>query len=259
MDAESAWADEAAAWKRVLRWSALALTACLVVAGILFALVEFGVIEGPGAPAGIPNDYPTHLGFYFADQRVVFPYEIAGAVLFSIGFLAFAGIGLGLRSMVPARDPMGTMVAWSFAFAAGLLVVSQLVFVGAKRVAIDPAVCECKYAPEQLISQDRTLEMIYGVNDWLVAGALLLAGLGMLAIPSLVARSGVLSTAWGRASQLLSILFFLAVLGLVFEVDIVFQLIAAVGSIVLLPAWALWLDRQLAFSGGGTATHAGRR
>ena len=124
-----------------------------------------------------------------------------------------------------------------------------MIFIGAKRVAIDPAVCECKWAPEQMISQDRTLEMIYGVQDWLIAGALLLAGLGMLAIPSLVARSGVLSVAWGRFSQFLSILFFLAVLGLVFEVDTVFQLIAAVGSVLLLPAWAIWLDRQLTSSG----------
>ncbi|HYY07991.1 MAG TPA: hypothetical protein VFA25_05240, partial [Actinomycetota bacterium] len=57
-----------------------------------------------------------------------------------------------------------------------------------------------------------------------------------------------LSPAWGRASQLLSILFFLGVLALVFVVEIVFELVAAVGSIILLPAWALWLDRQLAGS-----------
>ena len=219
-----------------------------MVAGILFALVEFGVIEGPGPPRGLPNDYPLHLGYYFADQRVVFPYEVAGAVLFSLGFLAFACIGLGLKSMTPERDPSGAIVAGAFAFAAGLLVVSQLIFIGAKRVAIDPHVCECKWAPEQMIAQDRTLQMIYGVQDWLIAGALLLAGLGMLAIPSLVARSGVLSMAWGRACQLLSALFFLAVLGLVFEVETAFQLIAAVGSILLLPAWAIWLDRQLVSS-----------
>jgi len=242
---EPARTDEAAAWIKVLHWSAWALTACLVGAGILFFLVEFGAIEGPGPPAGLPSDYVLNLGYYFADQRAVFPYEVAGAVLFSLGFLAFAGIGLGLKSMTPPRAPIGTIVAGSFAFSAGLLVVSQMAFVGAKRVAIDPSVCECKYAPEQMISQDRALEMIYGVNDWLIAGALLFAGLGMLAIPNLVAQSGVLSMAWGRASQLLSILFFLAILGLLFEVDIVFQLIAAVGSVLLLPAWALWLDRHL--------------
>ena len=240
--------DEAANWRTVLHWAALALVVCLVVAGILFSLVEFGAIEGPGEPAGIPNDYPTHLGYYFADQRVVFPYEVAGAILFSLGFLAIAVIGFGLKKMTPATDPSGTLVAGSFAFAAGLLTVSQLAFIGAKRVAIDPDVCECKYAPEQMISQDRTLEMIYGMNDWLIAGALLLAGLGLLAAPRLAARSGFLSPAWGRASQLLSILFFLGVLALVFDVEIVFELVAAVGSIILLPAWALWLDRQLAGS-----------
>jgi hypothetical protein len=251
---EPTMTDEAATWAKVLHWSAWALTACLVAAGILFALVEFGVIEGPGEPAGLPNDYVIHLGYYFADQRAVFPYEVAGAALFSLGFLAFAGIGLGLKSLVPPRDPIGTIVAGAFVFSAGLLVVSQLAFVGAKRVAIDPSVCECKYAPEQMISQDRTLEMIYGVNDWLIAGALLLAGLGMLLIPSLVARSEALSTGWARASQLLSILFFIAILGLLFEVDIVFQLIAAVGSVLLLPAWALWLDRQVVRTGLSTTT-----
>lgn len=39
--------DEMATWTRVIHWSALALAACLVIAGILFALVEFGAIEGP--------------------------------------------------------------------------------------------------------------------------------------------------------------------------------------------------------------------
>jgi hypothetical protein len=34
----------------------------------------------------------------------------------------------------------------------------------------------------------------------------------------------------------------------VFEIDIVFQLIAAVGSVILLPAWAIWLDRQVTAS-----------
>ena len=74
-----------------------------------------------------------------------------------------------------------------------------MIFIGAKRVAIDPAVCECKWAPEQMIGQDRTLEMIYGVQDWLIAGALLLAGLGMLAIPSLVALPA--SSPWPGAGS----------------------------------------------------------
>jgi hypothetical protein len=96
--------DETAASAQVIRWGAWTLSASLVIAGILFGLVEFGVIEGPGPPRGIPNEYPTHLGYLFADERVVFPYEIAGAVLFSLGFLAFASIGLGLRNLVGPRD-----------------------------------------------------------------------------------------------------------------------------------------------------------
>jgi hypothetical protein len=251
---DSGTTTETSSWRDVLHWSALALVVCLVIAGILLSLVEFGAIEGPGAPAGTPNDYTIHLGYYFADQRVVFPYEVGGAVFYSLGFLAFALVGLGLKNMMPVGEPGGTMVAGAFAFSAGLLVVSQLAFIGAKRVAIDPAVCECKYAPEQLISQDRTLDMIYGVNDWLIAGALLLAGLGMLAIPRVVARSAVLSTAWGRASRILSIWFFVGVIAFVFDIEILFQLIAAVGSILLLPAWALWLDRQVAASRARPAT-----
>jgi hypothetical protein len=203
------------------------------------------VIDVPGIPPGLPNDFPVRLGYYFADQRVIFPYEVAGSILFALGFLAFAAIGLGLRSLTPHRDPIGTIVATSFGFSGALLVISQLMYVGAKRIAIDPEVCQCEYAPEQLISQDRTLEMVIGIGDWLIAGALLLAGLGMLAIPALVARSRVLSPVWGRVSQALAIVFFVAILGLLFEVDIVFQLIAAVGSVLLLPAWALWLERQL--------------
>jgi hypothetical protein len=250
---EPASTDVAATWVKVLRWSAWVLTACLVAAGILFILVEFEVIEVPGVPPGLPNDYPTRLGYYFADQRVIFPYEVAGSILFALGFLAFAAIGLGLRSLTPHRDPIGTIVATSFGFSAALLVISQLMYVGAKRLAIDPDVCQCEYAPEQLISQDRTLEMVVGIGDWLIAGSLLIAGLGMLAIPAVVARSRVLSSAWGRVSQALAIVFFVAVLGLLFEVDIIFQLIAAVASVILLPAWALWLDRQLQRGGVSTS------
>jgi hypothetical protein len=242
---ESTTTDAAATWVRVLRWSAWALTVCLVAAGILFVLVEFELIDVPGVPPGLTHDYPVRLGYFFADQRVLFPYEVAGSVLFALGFLALAAIGVGLRSLTPMRDPIGTIVATSFGFSGALLVISQLMFVGAKRVAIDPHVCQCRYAPEQLISQDRTLAMVEGIGDWLIAGALLLAAAGMLAIPALVARSGVLSRTWARASQLLAVLFLVAILGLLFEVDILFQLIAAVGSVILLPAWALWLERQL--------------
>jgi hypothetical protein len=238
-------ADDVATWLRMLRWSIWILTACFVAAGILLFLIEFDVIHGPGTPPGTPNDYPIHLSYFFADQRVVFPYEVAGSTLFAIGFLAFAGVGLGLRRLSGSRDPIGTLVAACFGFAGGIGAISQLIFVGAKRVAIDPAVCECKYAPEQLISQDRALEMILGATDWLLAGALLLAALGLLAIPSLASRSNLLSTGWARASQVLAIVLFVGILGLLFEAEIVFDLFAAVGSVVLLPVWALWLDRQL--------------
>jgi hypothetical protein len=245
IETEPAISDETVPWARILHWAAWALATCFVLAGILFVLVESGVIEGPGAPPGIPNDYPTRLGYFLADQRVIFPYETAAAVLFSLGFIALAGIGVGLRGVAGPRDPMGTITAGCFGFAAGIGVISQLAYVGAKRVAIDPAVCECKYAPEQTISQDRALEMIGGASDWLLAGALLLAALGMLTIPSLVSRSRSLSRLWAQVSQVLGIVLLIGVLALLFEVDIVFQLIAAVGSVILLPAWALWLDRQV--------------
>jgi hypothetical protein len=176
-----------------------------VAAGTLFALIEFGVIEGPGPPAGIPDDYAINLGYFLADQRVVFPYEIAAAVLFSLGFIALAGIGVGLRGLEGPRNPMGTVTAGSFGFAAGIGVISQLAYIGAKRVAIDPAICQCKWGPEQTISQHRALEMAGGASDWLLAGALLLAGLGMLAIPSLVSRSRVLSRSWAQVSQVLGV------------------------------------------------------
>lgn len=135
------------------------------------------------------------------------------------------------------------VLRWSAWALTACLVAAGILYVWAKRVAIDPNVCQCEYAPEQLISQDRTLEMVMGIGDWFIAGALLLAGLGMLAIPALVLRSG-LSPGWGRASQVIAVLFFVAVLALLFEVDIVFQLSAAIGSVILLPTWALWLERQ---------------
>ena len=242
---EAAIDEKAPSWRSLLRWSAWALTACFVLAGILFFLIEFGVIEGPGMPPGTPNDYPTHLGYSFADERVIFPYEVAGSALFALGFLVLAGLGFALRGFVGSRDPIGTIVAACFGFAGGIGAISQLIFIGAKRVAIDPAVCECKYAPEQLISQDRALEMIVGATDWLLAGALLLAAFGLLAIPILTSRSHLLSTTWGRASQVLAAVLLVGILGLLLEADTVFDLFAAVGSVVLLPAWALWLDRQI--------------
>jgi hypothetical protein len=43
----------------------------------------------------------------------------------------------------------------------------------------------------------------------------------------------------------LALVLLVGILGLLFEVDVVFDLFAAVGSVILLPAWALWLDRQV--------------
>lgn len=246
LDGDRARSEETATWTRVVHWAALALAASLLVAGVLFALVEFGVVEGSGPPADAPNDYPIQLGFYFADQQVIFPYQIAGGLLFSLGFLAFALIGLGLRSLSGRPNPLGTIVAACFAFGAGLLVVSQLIFIGAKRVAIDTFLCDCRWATEQLISQDRALAMVESVNEWLIAGSLLLTGLGMLSLPALAARTPMLTAAWARASQMLGVVFFLGVLAILFEFDLAFELIAAVGSVLLLPAWAVWLDRRLA-------------
>jgi hypothetical protein len=116
-------------------------------------------------------------------------------------------------------------------------VVSQLIFVGAKQVAIDKALCDCRWATEQLISQHRTLEMVYGINDWLVTGSLFLAGLGMLAIPALVSRQPLLSVAWARASQALAVVFFVAVLAVFFQVDITSSS-SRRSAASLLPVWA---------------------
>jgi hypothetical protein len=243
---ESLSAEETTSWTTALRRATLALAVCLVVAGILFVLVEFGVIEGPGPPPGTPREYPTQLGYFFADERVIFPYQIAGGLLFSLGFLALAAIGMGLRSLAGRGYAIGTAVAACFSFAAGLLVTSQLIFIGAKRVAIDPELCDCRWATEQIISQHRALVMVDGVTNWLVAGTLLMGGLGMLAIPGIVARIPSLSAGWGRASQILGVVFLIGVVAIVFEIEILFQLVAAIGSVVLLSGWALWLGRQLA-------------
>lgn len=232
-------------WRRVLRWSVWILTIGLVSAGILLVIIETGVVEGPGAPPGAPDDLPTRIGYFFADERERFPYEIAAGVLFSAGFLAFAAIGVALRSAFARRDSTGTVIATSFVASAVLLTISQLMYLGAKEVAIDPAICQCPFAPEQLIAQQRALDMVGGAANWIGAGALLLAGLGMFSIPIITARSGAVSASWALTSRALAVVFLIAVVATIAELDTLFQITAAVGSVFLLPAWAVWLERQL--------------
>jgi hypothetical protein len=230
---------------RLLSW---VVAGSFLLAGVMFVLVESGLTapERSTAPRVARQDFVDATIAFFQDQQARWPQELTASLLFAVGFAALAGLGVLLARALGGTDARAALLSLTFVMAGSLGVTAQLLFVGAKQVAIDPHYCDCQYAPEQIISQARGLALVEGAQRWLLGGFFVLAALGFWQLAQLSLQRGVFSTRWARLSQLLAVVLLIElVVPLAPQFELALQVVVFVGAGILLPFWAVWLSRQL--------------
>jgi hypothetical protein len=240
--------DDRTGWVWVGRLLSWVVAGSFLLAGVMFALAESGITapEGSAAPRTARRDFVDATIAFFQDEQSRWPQELTYSLLFALGFAALAGLGVLLARALGGTETRAAILSVTFAMAGTLGVAGQLLFVGAKQVAIDPHYCDCQYAPEQIISQARGLALVEGAQRWLLGGFFVLAALAFWQLAQLTLRQGVFSARWARLSQLLGVVLLVElVVPLAPQFELALQAIVFVGASILLPFWALWLDRQL--------------
>jgi hypothetical protein len=109
--------------------------------------------------------------------------------------------------LIPAgsagSDPRATRLAVLLLLAGTIGILSQAIYVGGKEVAIAPYYCDCEFLSEQMISRVTVLEVIGGIQSWMIDAFTFLLALGLLALASL-ASAAAWPSLFVRASQLLA-------------------------------------------------------
>lgn len=232
----------ASSWRSPLQILAWTAAMALVAAALLDIVLGFNILSAPPVRAE-GSDFIDFLEIRFAWDRDRLPLDIASAVLYSLAFLAMAGVGLILGRSSFGAGERGSILATAF-LAAGILgAAAQLVYLGAAQLAADPAFCDCGYRAEEVLGRLEALHVAVNQQILLTQVALVAAAVGFFAAASLGRAAGwsgwwpILSTAVG-AMLLAGVA--VELLGLELVPELI--MLATVG--LLIPAWAIGLTRR---------------
>jgi hypothetical protein len=225
----------------VLGWLA---AISLFAAGVITALLEFDITASlPRKTA--PNDLLEGTLAFFQNESDRWPQELASLLLFTVGFLALIGLVALLRNALSGDDPWLLLGTLAVGVGAGIGAVGQLFYLGAKEVAIDPHYCDCARAAEQIISRGQVLGMLDNAQRWLLVGTLVLASVGLFLSWRGTSNRGLFSPTWRALTLTLALVLTVAVITTVAEVDILSDVVTAVGAAILTPIWAVTTARGL--------------
>lgn len=185
------------------RWAWL-LAVTFLVATAVVVLVNLN-ITAPAPDFADDAALPDIILANFESAREAWLQDMGASLLFALGFLAIAALGPILRALLDRSDPRATRVAVLFLVAGTIGILSQVIYIGGKEVATAPYYCDCDFLPEQLVSRGTVLDVITGIQAWMVDAFTLLFALGLLATASL-ASAAAWPAGFVRASQALAVL-----------------------------------------------------
>ena len=226
---------------RVLGWL---VAISLFAAGVITALLQFDITASPPRNTA-PNDLLEGTLAFFQNESDRWPQELASLLLFTVGFLALIGLTGLLRNAVGRDDPWMLLGTLAVGVGAGIGVVGQLFYLGAKQVAIDPHYCDCARAAEQIISRGQVLGMLDNAQQWLLVGTLILASAGLFLIWRGTSNRGLFSSSWRALTLAIAVVLAVAAFTMVADIDVLSDVITAVGAAILTPIWAVSTARGL--------------
>lgn len=227
-------------WSSVVRGLAWALAVAFFLSAVLIALLSFEVL---GPPPQRGDDFIQFTLDSFRWEQDRWPIEFAASALSAIAFLALAGLGPALRLLTPPQDGRRGIVGTAFLTAGLLGAASQLVWIGAKPIATSTQYCDCGFLQEEIMSRLMILNVVGGIEGWLINGALIVLSVGLVAVAKLGQEAGM-PVGWRRLSLAIAALSLVGVAMTFFDVYPLDALLVLLIAGVLAPVWALWLSRR---------------
>jgi hypothetical protein len=230
---------------RMIRNLAWALAICLVAAVLLRLGDQLNVFAKPPVLPDSANLVDRLLAS-IPYRQTIWPVFLAWNLLFGVALLVLVPLSTLLVRAVAGSD--GRMRAAGACLAAGGIIgaVGQLATIGAVGVTISLPYCDCGFKETEVIAQAWTQNLIAGAANWLVNGALILVAVGLAWFGAVLVER-VRSAALGRFSWVVgAALIIAALLSLTGALDPLPDLVAVATFGVLVPAWAVWLTRDVA-------------
>ena len=227
---------------RTVRWLAWSV-GMLFLIGTAFHLVDLLNLVATPPDTSALNMVEGRLAAQ--EYRVaIWPIFFLSNLSIGVGFVALVALGMALASWLASDDPRRILIPWSLGVAGVLGAVAQLIVIGATQVTIDHTYCDCGFKETEVVSQIWAQMLAEGASNWLVSGAAVLSGIGVLAVDSSFRRR--MPAAWDILSWVTEIGLFasvvVGVIGLGQNLGLYLQLFVAG---VLVPIWAIWLGTSL--------------
>ncbi len=228
---------------RTLRWLAWSAGILFLIGTALQFVDIMNLYATPPETSDTLNMVENRLAIQ--DYRIaIWPIFFLSNLSIGVAFVAIAGLGLALASLLAIGDAQRIVITTSLGVAGVLGVVGQLILIGATQVTIDLSYCDCGFKETEIVSQIWAQMLLNGASNWLINGALVLSAIGVLAAD--VAFRRRMPAAWDIVSWLTAIGLVAAVIVPMLrpEGDLGLYLLALVSG-VLVPIWTIWLGASL--------------
>jgi hypothetical protein len=230
-------------WSSSLRVLALLLTAFWFAAAVLQMVLSFNLTGPPPPPqATVQDDLMAQFGFQHGRWGI----DFASQVLFGLGFLSLAGVGILISRLADADDARRALSPGIFLTAGILGTASSLVWIGVVPVATFPHYCPCDLRDAELAARIMILNTAGSVAVWLTIGAIVVASLGLVMIVALAVEAGM-PRGWSALTYLTAVAGVVAaVIGALpafttIDLGPLPNIAPALVAGILVPIWALWL------------------
>lgn len=225
------WASAA----RVLGW----VVGLGLLVGTVFRLIlSFELLGRPPEPP--TDDFVDRILTFYTFATSQWPIEFTSFAGFVIGFAALAMLGPIIGRLASEADARRGLVAVTFVVLGGVGLASQLIPIGALPYLTSPELCECGLREHEIMAREVVNNTIFGVQQWLVIGALVLAVPGFLIAGSLGDEAGMPS-AWRWLSYLIPVASLVLAALVVLQAYPFDEYVLGLTAGILVPAWAIWL------------------
>jgi hypothetical protein len=214
----------------------------VVLATILGLALGFDVLVTPPTIADT-LDLPSRLIALQPFRVAQWPFDAVATLLFGFGFGALA-LAAGSIASLADRDRRADILRSSILLSGFLGVAAALLYLGGTQVTIALQYCDCGFKAEETISQFWALSILQGATDWLNYGAITFGAIGV-ALAAIVLGGRGLPPLWSWISWTSAGLLLLSIVLHEFSDTPAGDIVLAVASGVLLPAWALMLAARL--------------
>jgi hypothetical protein len=225
------WASAA----RILGW---VIGVSLLVGAVIRMALSFEVFGLPEIPPD--TDFVDRILTIYEFQSSLWPFEFTSFVAFAIGFAALASLGPVLRRLASEDDARGGLVMVALLGLGGLGLASELIQIGSIPFLTSPELCECGLREHEIMAREVVINTMFGVQLWLVVGALVLSAPGVWFAGSLGAAAGM-PPAWRWLSILIALAAIVLAVLAVLEAFPFDQYVLGLTAGILVPIWAIWL------------------